>query len=374
MVIVMAQSQTTITKMDNDTLYESDLSYTNNNSNLDNEALNMSNLQQDHFIFPSQKAFFSQGINATKQGNIAILQGEWSINQSRSIADAYKSLAPEENKPIMKSISDYIKKIPGTGGNNITLRVYDPGAEKPSPVLIFVHGGGWTTGNIDIYDDSIRRLAKSSELIVVTMNYRLAPENPFPAGLEDVISIVKWIYENGTRVADMDADRIALGGDSAGATLALSTALYLRNSSNLDDKNIIDVLYLLYGPYSPQLLERESMKRFGQGQYGLTYAQMNWAMNQTFTNSSDYQNPLAFPLLADSFKELPPIYIAAMGLDPLKDESIHLAEQLEKEDHEYYLSIWPGVAHGALSLIPLTPEIEKYLDAMTIYLRGVLER
>ena len=114
------------------------------------------------------------------------------------------------------------------------------------------------------------------------------------------------------------------------------------------------------------------MNMFGNGEFGLTYAQMRWSMNQTFKNASDYKNPLAFPLLDKNLTGLPPVYIAAMALDPLKDDSIQLANRFQQSGQEYYLTIWPGVSHGALSLIPVTPEIQKYLDAMTIYLKGFL--
>jgi acetyl esterase len=94
--------------------------------------------------------------------------------------------------------------------------------------------------------------------------------------------------------------------------------------------------------------------------------------SQTFQNQSDYSNPLAFPLLAENLTGLPPVYIAAMALDPLKDDSLAFATRLEEQGNEYYLTIWPGVAHGALSLIPATPQIQEDLEAMTTYLRGVL--
>lgn len=97
--------------------------------------------------------------------------------------------------------------------------------------------------------------------------------------------------------------------------------------------------------------------------------------NDSIMNSnraSDYKNPFAFPLLAKNLSGLPQMYIVAMGLDPLKDDSIKLADRLQQHGQEYYLTIWPGVSHGALSLIPITPEIQKYLDAMTTYLRVVL--
>lgn len=185
---------------------------------------------------------------------------------------------------------------------------------------------------------------------------------------------------------------MGLGGDSAGANLALSAALALRDSNNdgvendnitnnnatsiiinIKEHNLIRVLYLLYGPYSPNLLNSTSMKIFGNGEFGLTYASMKYVMNQTFQNASDYKNPLAFPLLAKNLTGLPPVYIAAMSLDPLKDDSIMLANRLQEQDQEYYFTIWPGVTHGALSLIPITPQIQTYVDAMTTYLKGVLD-
>jgi acetyl esterase len=232
-------------------------------------------------------------------------------------------------------------------------------------------------GSVDIYDDSIRRLANSSGLMVAAMNYRLAPEHPFPTGLNDVISTVKWIANNGTRLG-IDTNKMALGGDSAGANLALATALAFCDSNNNSNNNttnqhhnLFRLLYLLYGPYSPDLLNSTSMKMFGNLEFGLTYAQMKFVMSQTF-KASDYKNPLAFPLLAKNLSGLPPMYIAAMALDPLKDDSIKLADRLQQQGQEYYLTIWPEVSHGALSLIPVTPEIQSYLDAMTTYLRVVL--
>jgi acetyl esterase len=221
---------------------------------------------------------------------------------------------------------------------------------------------------VDIFDDSIKQLANSSGLMVVAINYRLAPEHPFPIGLHNVISTARWIAANGSKLG-IDTKRIGLGGDSAGANLALSAALVLRDSN---EGNILCVLYLLYGPYSPTILNSQSMKMFGGGEFGLTYAEMRWPMNQTFKNATDYRNPLAFPLLDKYLSGLPPVYIAAMALDPLKDDSTQLANRFQQSGQEYYLTIWPGVAHGALSFIPITPEIQKYLDVMTTYLKAVL--
>lgn len=160
-------------------------------------------LVKSYFIFPSLKAFFGPAVvNATKQAYAAMLSGKWTIQQSRAIANEFSSLTKKENKPSpqMKSTRDYYVPI-SDGKERILLRLYDPGVkQKPSPLLIYVHGGGWIVGSVDIFDDSIRRLANSSGLMVVAMNYRLAPEHPFPAGLDDVVSTIRWIASNGQKI------------------------------------------------------------------------------------------------------------------------------------------------------------------------------
>ena len=335
-----------------------------NSSILDTEQQDASNSSVP-FIFPSQEQFFFPSVNATRQTDVAILNGSWTIENSRAIS---KSLA-ELDMLAPKMAFEVDHHIPTNDTDRkIHLRIYDPGVgSKPSPALVFVHGGGWTVGSIDDFDSSIRRLANSSGLLVAAIDYRLAPENPFPAGLNDVIATVKWIKGNGQSIG-IDPDRIALGGDSAGANLALATAIALRNEGQGD---ILRALYLLYGLYTPDK-NTESMRLFGNGEYGITKTQFQWVMNLTFQKPEDWSDPLAFPVLDKLTGNLPPIYIAAMGLDPLLDDSILLAEKLRLAGKEHYLTIWPGVAHGALSLVSITPEVQQYIDAMSTYLRGVL--
>src|SRR5215212_5416303 len=294
-----------------------------------------------YFIFPSQEQFFFPSVNATRQTDLAILNGTWTVENSRAISQSLAGLDP--HPPEMASVVDHY--IPSNETDRkIHLRIYDLGVtSKPSPTLVFVHGGGWTIGTVDDYDNSIRRVANSSGLLVAAMDYRLAPENPFPAGLNDVIATVKWIKENGQSIG-IDPNRIALGGDSAGANLALASAISLRNEGQGD---ALRALYLLYGLYTPDK-NTESMQLFGNGEYGITKTQFQWVMNLTFQNPEDWSTPLAFQILDN------------------------LTDNLKLVGQEHYLSIWPGVAHGALSLMSVTPEIQQYVDAMSTYLRGVL--
>ena len=338
---------------------------------------------EEYFIYPSQKALFSgegeatndtpppppqQNASASEMPDITTMSAE----QWRQFAEqGIQSLSGSADKPKMASVKDFF--IHGLEGNDIRVRLYDPDVDKkPSPVIVYMFGGGWTIGNVDGFDDSIRRIANSSGLMVAAMDYRLAPEHPFPAGLNDVLATVRWIGEHGEEIG-IDSSKIALGGHSAGANLALSTALILRDSGNPSDNELVDVLFLVAGPYSPDIINSESMRMFGQGQFGASIEDAKMAFNMTFQNVSDYSNQLAFPLLSKNLTGLPPIYIAAMALDPLKDDSIKLADRLREAGQEHYLAVWPGVAHSAIVMIPITPEIQAYLDSMTVYLKGVLE-
>jgi acetyl esterase/lipase len=332
-----------------------------------------------------------QAVNSSIQNNAekSVLQAS-SVNASdyfvlqsqQELFDAIKTGQAEEifakigqaaSEIKMASITDY--NITGSDGNNndtIRVRFYDPGVQsKPAPLLIYLYGRADEERNMDSSDPGLRVLANSTGFMVATMDYRFAP---FSASLDNVVATVRWIHQNSEQLG-VDSKRIALGGESRGANLALSTALVLRDSGNIGDQNLVRVLYLLNGYYSPDLLESKSAKMFGNGTDLITSADIEMIFDQMHQNkSSDYTNPLAFPLLSKNLTGLPPMYIVASGIDPIKDESIELAMRLQGEGQEYYLSMWPGVGHSAASFIftPVIPELQSYHDAMTVYLKGML--
>lgn len=142
----------------------------------------------------------------------------------------------------MASITDY--NITGTDGNIIRVRFYDPGVrDKPAPLLIYLYGRAGEERNMDFSDPGLKILANSTGFMVATMDYRFAP---FSASLDHIVSTVLWIHQNSEDLS-VDFDRIALGGKSQRANLALSTALVLRGSDNIEEQNLVRVLYLLNG-------------------------------------------------------------------------------------------------------------------------------
>jgi acetyl esterase len=310
----------------------------------------------DYFVLQSQQEL----INAVNAG-----QTEEIFNQIGQAAAAIK----------MASITDY-NIITGTDGNNnnntIRVRFYDPGVQsKPAPLLIYLYGRAGEEINMDFSDPGLRVLANSTGFMVATMDYRFAP---FSDSLDDVVTTVRWIHQNSEQLG-VDPQRIALGGVSRGANLALSTAFVFRDSGNAEEEQqLVHVLYLLNGYYSPDLLESRSMEMFGHGIDLITSEDIEMIFDQIHQNESDYSNPLAFPILSNNLTGLPPVYIATSGIDPVRDDSVELAARLQEEGQEHYLSVWPGVGHSAGSFIftPVIPELQTYLDSMIVYLRGVI--
>lgn len=364
----------------------------NNNNNNDKTSVSgptsFKQLAKQFFVFPDQQKSFNTSIGIFHQIDALIANNLDGRNNAAILAlfragDEEEGPKASNQSKSLPSVTDYYVT---TSSSNTTIdrmqkilvRLYDPGNGSSSssitlsPLLIFVHGGGEISGDVrGTYDAVGKYLAISSGFKVASINYRLAPEHPFPAGLDDVVSVVHWIVNN-CKMLRVDCNKMALGGVSAGARLTLSAALELKDSGQ---SNLLRALYLLYGHYSPNT-DTESYDLFGNGGYGETALDIKFFMNQTFQKPEDYKNPLAFPNLASSsnLTRLPPIYIVAAALDPLKDDSIKLADLLQKSGQEYYLNVWPGVGHGVLNILSSIPEAKTYVDSMIIYLRGVLTK
>jgi acetyl esterase len=304
----------------------------------------------DYFVLQSQQELF----NSIKGGQAQ---------------EVFAKIGQAASEIRLASITDH--NITGTDGNIIRVRFYDPGVQStPAPLLIYLYGRAGEEINMDQSDPGFRFLANSTGFMVATMDYRFAP---FADSVDDVVAAVRWIHQNADELG-VDSDRIALGGISRGANVALSTALVLRDSGNLEEQNLVRVLYLLNGYYSPNVLQSRSAEMFGNGTDLITSNEIEMIFSQIHQNQSDYRNPVAFPILSKSLAGLPPVYIVASGIDPVRDDSFELAARLQDEGQEHYLVLWPGLGHSAGSFIfnPVIPEVQTYLDSMTVYLEGVL--
>jgi acetyl esterase len=264
--------------------------------------------------------------------------------------------------PALAEIDDVT--LPGVGAP-LGARLYRP-REGILPLVIFVHGGGWTFGSLDSHENEIRHLALASGAAVLGIDYRLAPEHPFPAPLEDVLAAIAAV-KAGVLGDGIDPRRLALAGDSAGANLALGALLALRDAGEAPARCAVSY----YGCFAP-IFDTESHRRWGNGMFGLSSERMRWYW-KNFLGGKLTDAPLrAAPLDADLAK-LPPLYLVAAGLDPLHDDTLLIAERLKRARVEHQVEVVPGVIHGFLRNTPRIGSARRSLAAAGEFLKTNLK-
>ncbi len=249
--------------------------------------------------------------------------------------------AVSEEPPTGLSVED--GAIPGPGGD-MPARFYRPeGIPGQLPVLIYFHGGGYVIGDRDTHDIPCRRLSLGAACLVVSVDYRLAPEHPFPAAVDDAWAATRWVVEH---AADLgaDPDRVAVGGDSAGGNLA-AIVCHLAKSEGGPKL----VFQLLIYPCTDLTGSLPSHETLGQG-YRLTADLMNWFMQHYFRDGGDRRQMIASPLFADDFSGLPPALVLTAGYDPLRDEGSAYADVLRAGGVETELMEYGGMIHGFICM------------------------
>jgi acetyl esterase len=254
--------------------------------------------------------------------------------------------------------------VPG-GAGPLRARLHRPVAANNLPVILFVHGGGWTFGSIDTHGGTMRMLAARSGCAVLGIDYRLAPECPFPGPMEDALAALAFI-EAGGLGADVDASRIALAGDSAGANLALGALLTRRDAGGRMPATAV----LIYGCYAP-LFDTPSHARLGDGTFNMRTDMMRWYWANFLGPHAAAPPPAAAPLNAD-LAGLPPLYLNAAGLDPLVDDTTMLVERLSAAGVRHRFDLWPGVVHGFVRLARELPMARHAVAAAGDWVREVL--
>jgi acetyl esterase len=233
-------------------------------------------------------------------------------------------------------------KITGPGGE-LPLRLYRPASERPLPALVYFFGGGWVLGTIDTADGVCRRLANACGALVVVAGYRLAPEHPFPAAVDDCYATVRWVAEHSGEIG-ADPARLAVGGDSAGGNLAAGVALRARA-----DGPALAGQLLVY-PNTDQLADDQSM-RAADDRFLFNRHSVDWYRQHYLANPGDAAHPLASPLRAESLAGLPPALVITAEYDPLRDQGEAYARRLADEGVPVELSRYPGMAHGFFTMI-----------------------
>ncbi len=245
------------------------------------------------------------------------------------------------------------------GEDPLMVRVYIPeSVHGGAPVILYFHGGGYVMGCVDDHDPLCGKLADACEAVVISVEYRLAPEYPFPACIDDAVLAADWAHEN-AREFGGDPDKLMAGGDSSGANI--SAVLALLGKAGKAPK--LSYLILFYGVYGcVDLAESESAKEFGQGDFVLPVNAMNEMMKIYLPDGADPDDIRIAPGLAEDLTGMPPSVIVSAEFDPLRDDGAEFARRLEEAGNKVEYIQMDGMMHGFILYYQNFHRAEELLD------------
>ena len=249
-----------------------------------------------------------------------------------------------------------------TPAGTVPLRLYKPQAGAPLPVLVYLHGGGYILGNLDTHDRICRLLALHSGWAVMAVDYALAPEKQFPVQPDQVFAVLQYLAAHGDTL-ELDSRRMAIGGDSAGAHLSLAAALDAR----LAGGPAVRAQLLFYGAFG--LKDSASRRLYGWADLdGLDEKEAGSYRDQYVADPADRDHPRV-DLLKSDMAGLPPTFIGAVAYDPLRDDSLVLAEFMQERSVPHRLVVYSGVLHGFLHYSALEPQAMQAIEDGAAFLR-----
>ncbi|AQA04144.1 esterase [Mycobacterium sp. MS1601] len=285
-----------------------------------------------------------------------------SLEEARFSLEAFKAM----QLPLPCGISITEASYPTEEGHR-PVRLYRPEGDGPLPIIVFVHGGGWIGGSLDAFDEPCAVLAQRVGAIVVSPDYRLAPEHPFPAAPHDVLAALRWAGEHASEFGG-DPDRMAIGGESAGANLAAVTALRARDEGG----PALRAQILVTPPIDP-LADNNSRKQFANGpMISAEVGERMWTMY--LGDPANAMSPWAAPIRADDLSGLPPTLIVTMEIDPTRDEAEDYAAALQAAGVPTQCRRLARLFHTTLSVSGAVPRAAEIHDAMAEFLGPLLAR
>ena len=290
---------------------------------------------------------------------------------------AYETLTPPEareyymqarlvaNPEPPELLSAESRAIPAPHGR-IPARIYTPKklrkADGLAPGLVFFHGGGWVIGNLETHDVVCRKLAHEGEMIVMSVDYRLAPEHRFPAAVEDAVTATKWVAANAKGLG-IDASRLVVGGDSAGGNLAAVVSLDARENGPRLAGQLLVYPATDFSRKHPSHSEPETSIL-------LTHTVVTWFMNN-YLGDADINDWRASPARARTLADLPPAYVLTAGADPLRDEGDEYAARLKEAGVAVTYRHFPGQFHGFFTMGKLLNQANIAVGEIATWLKGL---
>jgi len=241
-------------------------------------------------------------------------------------------------------------------GAQILVRIYRPSDISNLPLIVYYHGGGFVARNIDSHDLVCRRLSRENQAVVVSVDYRLAPEYKFPVPLQDCYDATVWAFENAAKLG-ANANELTVMGDSAGGNIATVVSILARDNNGPSIKNQV----LIY-PTTDARLMHPSIDKYSKG-YFLTKSSMQWYVDHYKNTDEDVHNPLMSPFLTKDLSNLPNAFVFTAEYDPLKDEGQAYAKRLEEAGNQVVFKEYPNVVHGFINMAKISKEcLEAHQD------------
>ena len=313
----------------------------------------------DYSLDPQMALAMERMAKIAEEQGLPPLAPNPSPQEARARMEAERAWWNQDLPEMANMREDYIA---GPNGP-IRVRLLYPGILRPAPVLVYFHGGGWVVGSLETHHRAMRYLALQSGCAVVAVDYRLAPEHKFPAPLQDCIAAIRHVRDNGGDWG-LDIEKIAVGGDSAGANLALGSALALRDTGESPIRSLTLVLWLLRPGFGRSVTY--PVRRWFSG---LSTASMRWYWDHYLRDDADAINPLA-PVEGD-LARLPPTQLYPAELDPLRDDSIRLYDRMKAAGVAVEYSFIPS-RHAFINLTRMVDQAHELIgDAATAIRRNL---
>ncbi|MBI41553.1 MAG: lipase [Leptospiraceae bacterium] len=260
--------------------------------------------------------------------------------------------------------------IPGQDNKRIRMRLYSATCEaRLQPAMLYFHGGGFVIGDLDTTDAILRTLAIQSGLVILSVDYRLAPEYPYPAGAEDALEAYRWVLDHGHNLG-IDANRLGLGGDSAGGNLCLNVSF--QSKRKRIKRPTFQSLIYPWVDLGNSAIADSSMIELAKG-FGLTGTMLDYFRRHAFSQSIDFEDFMVSPCHAKKadLKALPPTFIQVCGFDPLRDQGLRLGSLMQDAGASVRIRTYESLIHGATNLARSVPEARELITDMGVFLQEI---
>lgn len=267
-------------------------------------------------------------------------------------------------KPAPEPVGAITHHLIPTKEDALLARIYTPKGEGPFPVIVYFHGGGWVIANLDVYESSCRALCNACESLVVSVAYRQAPENKYPAAVNDAYQSTQWVMQHASDF-NGDISRVIVCGESAGGNLAAVTCL-----KALEEKGQMPSGQILIYPVTDARMKTSSMLEFTDT-VPLYYQMMPWFWNHYLENEEQKTDIYASPIFAEHLHGLPPALVITAEYDPLRDEGENYAEKLSKAGVDVQITRYDGMVHEFFGLAGSVSKAKEALQEVANWVKQI---